>query len=169
MYKHILVTLDGSAASETALNEVQRLADGAAGVKVTLFSVAEEPSSTAGPLEPGRGAGPMAPGEVAAGREQKTFEDRGQAIDRVKDETQRYLSERAAALRQDGVDVDTEVAMGDPVEEILRAAGTGGVDLLVMATHGRTGLARVMFGSVASRVVSSGVKPVLLVRPATLA
>jgi nucleotide-binding universal stress UspA family protein len=67
------------------------------------------------------------------------------------------------------VDVDTEVAMGDPVEEILRAARTSGVDLLVMATHGRTGLGRVMFGSVASRVVSSGVKPVLLVRPATLA
>ena len=167
MYKHILVTLDGSEASEAALVEAQRLAEGL-GVKVTLFRVAEVPASSGESPEPIRGAGQFAPGTVTKPREQRVFEDRGQAIDRVKDEVQTYLSEKAAPLREGGIDVDTEVALGDPVEEVLRVAGARGADLIVMATHGRTGLVQAIFGSVAARVVGSGVRPVLLVRPARL-
>jgi nucleotide-binding universal stress UspA family protein len=89
-------------------------------------------------------------------------------IARVKDEVQAYLSEKAAPLRESGIDAGTEVALGDPVEEILRVAGARGADVIVMSTHGRTGLAQAVFGSVAARVVGSGVRPVLLVRPTRL-
>ncbi len=167
MYTHILVTLDGSETSEAALVEARRLAEGV-DVKVTLFSVAETPASTSETPEPSRGAGFFAPGSAAKGPEQRTFEDRGQAIARVKDETQAYLAEKAAPLRELGIGVETQAATGDPVEEILRVADSSGADLIVMATHGRTGLAQVVSGSVASRVVGSGVRPVLLVRPAKL-
>jgi nucleotide-binding universal stress UspA family protein len=93
------------------------------------------------------------------------YEDRGQAIERVKDERRTYLAGRATGLRNSGADVDLEVAFGDPAEEILRIAASRDVDLIVMATHGRTGLAQTVFGSVAARVVGSGIRPVLLVRP----
>ncbi len=59
---------------------------------------------------------------------------------------------------------------GSPVlvEEILSAARDVNADLIMMATHGHSALAQVVFGSVASRVVGSGVRPVLLVRPREL-
>jgi nucleotide-binding universal stress UspA family protein len=167
MYEHILVTLDGSEASEAALVEAQRLVAGL-DVKVTLCSVAEVPAPSGESPEPIRGAGPFAPGTVTKPQERRVFEDYGQATARVKDEVQAYLAEKAAPLRDVGIDVDTEVALGDPAEEILRVAGARGADLIVMATHGRTGLAQAVFGSVAARVVGSGVRPVLLVRRAGL-
>jgi nucleotide-binding universal stress UspA family protein len=64
--------------------------------------------------------------------------------------------------------VETDVRFGDPAEEILAAAKAHQVDVIAMATHGRTGLAQVVFGSIAARVVGSGVRPVLLVRPERL-
>jgi nucleotide-binding universal stress UspA family protein len=167
MYKHILVTLDGSEASEAALDEAQRLAEGL-DVKVTLCSVAEVPASIGETPEPGQGAGFFAPGTATKPRDKRLYEDRGQAIERVKDEVQAYLYVKAEPLRESGIDAGTEVALGDPVEEILRMAGASGADVIVMATHGRTGLAQAVFGSVAARVVGSGVRPVLLVRPARL-
>jgi nucleotide-binding universal stress UspA family protein len=167
MYKHILVPLDGSETSEVALEEVRRIVEGL-DVKVTLCSVAELPAPVGEMPEPERAAGAFAPGLVTEAREKRPYEDRGQAIERVKDEVAKYLADKAALLRDRGVDADVEVAFGNPVEELLRIAGSRSVDVIVMATHGRTGLAQAVFGSVAARIVGSGVRPVLLVRPARL-
>jgi nucleotide-binding universal stress UspA family protein len=93
------------------------------------------------------------------------LEDRGQAFDRVRDELSDYLEGKAASFRRLGCPVTTEVRFGDPPEEILAAARDREVDLIAMATHGRTGLAQSVFGSVASSVLGSGTRPVLLVRP----
>jgi nucleotide-binding universal stress UspA family protein len=79
-----------------------------------------------------------------------------------------YLEGKAVELRAKGADVKVAVVFGEPVEEILAAAREKDVDLIMMATHGRSALARVIFGSVASRVVGSGVRPVLMVRPREL-
>jgi nucleotide-binding universal stress UspA family protein len=62
-----------------------------------------------------------------------------------------------------------EIRFGDPVEEILAVRESGQADLIAMTTHGRTGLSRLVFGSVAQRVLSQASVPVLLLRPTPLA
>ena len=57
------------------------------------------------------------------------------------------------------------VIPGDPAEEIVRYIETEGIDLVVMSTHGRKGLDRVLFGSVANHVVTTSSVPVLTVNP----
>jgi nucleotide-binding universal stress UspA family protein len=75
-----------------------------------------------------------------------------------------HLEWTAAELRTRDVAVGTEVRRGDPAEQIVDAACLG-PRLVVMATHGRAGLGRVLFGSVAERVVAHSPVPVLLRRP----
>ena len=57
------------------------------------------------------------------------------------------------------------VVLGDPAEEILSYAETEGIDLIIMGTHGRKGIERIFFGSVAERVVKKSQVPVLTVNP----
>jgi len=59
----------------------------------------------------------------------------------------------------------TQVVAGDPSEEILSYIAAHGIDLVVMGTHGRKGLDKVIFGSVAERVVKSSPVPVMVVNP----
>ena len=74
-----------------------------------------------------------------------------------------YLEWTAAELRDEGFDARAEVRRGDAAEQIVVAVAEA--ELLVMATHGRAGLSRVLFGSVAERVVAHSPVPVLLCRP----
>jgi nucleotide-binding universal stress UspA family protein len=60
---------------------------------------------------------------------------------------------------------ETSVAQGDPATEVLSAIMRGGVDLVVLGTHGRTGVRRLLLGSVAEKVVRESPVPVLTVRP----
>lgn len=64
-----------------------------------------------------------------------------------------------------GLPVRGLVLAGYPAEEILKAATTHAADLLVMGTHGRTGIDRIIFGSVAEKVVTAATCPVLTVKP----
>ncbi len=59
----------------------------------------------------------------------------------------------------------TEVVSGDPSEEIIRYVESEGIDLVIMGTHGRKGLDRILFGSVATQVVTRSPVPVLTVNP----
>jgi nucleotide-binding universal stress UspA family protein len=72
------------------------------------------------------------------------------------------LAERAAAA---GVECDSAIETGTPHREILADAEASGADLVVMGTHGRTGLDRFLLGSVSGRVVRSADVPVLVVPP----
>jgi nucleotide-binding universal stress UspA family protein len=63
-----------------------------------------------------------------------------------------------------GVRLQTEVRAGDPVEGILQVVHDRGIDLVVMGTHGRSGLAHLVLGSVAEKVVRRSDRPVLTVR-----
>jgi nucleotide-binding universal stress UspA family protein len=60
---------------------------------------------------------------------------------------------------------DGRVAQGYPPEEILKTAHNENADLIVMGTHGRQGVSRVMFGSVAEKVVKASPIPVVTIRP----
>jgi nucleotide-binding universal stress UspA family protein len=75
-----------------------------------------------------------------------------------------HLEWTAAELRGRDVAVETEVRRGEPAEQIVAAACLG-PGLVVMATHGRAGIGRVLFGSVAEQVVARSTVPVLLQRP----
>ena len=165
MCKRVLVTLDGSRTSQAVLDEVPRLGPGTA---VTLLTVSADPHATAELPHPPYTGGAPVPGGIVRVPEPRTMESRSQAYDRARDQATSYLEACAVPLRTAGLDVKVEVRFGDAVEEILAAAKELDPDVIMMATHGHSALAQVIFGSVAGRVVGSGVKPVLLVRPREL-
>jgi nucleotide-binding universal stress UspA family protein len=74
------------------------------------------------------------------------------------------LDETTARLRESGIKARGLMRVGAPFLEIIHTAQSEGIDLIVMGTHGRTGLAHVLMGSVAERVVNKAPCPVLTVR-----
>jgi nucleotide-binding universal stress UspA family protein len=77
---------------------------------------------------------------------------------------ERQLNRLVAKGRRAGVRIKSLVVLGSPYEDIVRAAKRTGADLLVLGTHGRTGLTKVLLGSVAERVLRTASCPVLTVR-----
>ena len=76
------------------------------------------------------------------------------------------LETRAGKLRESGIKTSWRVQMGAPHEEIVRTAAEEGAGMIVMGTHGRSGLNRALLGSVTERVVRLARCPVLTVRQA---
>jgi nucleotide-binding universal stress UspA family protein len=101
--------------------------------------------------------------------EDKTpFEEELQTLREI---AEQYLREIRLRLEAEGFDflqIDVEVRTGEPVSEIVGIAAEKHADLILMATHGRTGIERVLLGSVAGAVLRSSNVPVVLVRPPTL-
>ncbi|MEN8007413.1 MAG: universal stress protein [Candidatus Krumholzibacteriota bacterium] len=82
----------------------------------------------------------------------------------VSRDAQAKLAEVSESIFPEGVEPRLEVRLGQPSEQILQVADEEKADAIFMATHGRTGLKHVVFGSVAERVVSRAGCPVLTVR-----
>ena len=80
------------------------------------------------------------------------------------DEIERDLKERAAQCRHVGVEAEMHVISGAPWKEIVETAKERAMDLIILATHGHTGLKHTLLGSVAERVVRHAPCPVLVVR-----
>lgn len=141
----ILVPLDGSAFAEQALDQAKLLAAdlGASIVLLTVLSTEYDIVSVEGGAMQERVLG--SPDSEA-----------GWAIE--------YLGEVARRLRLERFVVEVRTAYGDPAEEILKATQKTGADMVVMSTHGRSGLPRLVLGSVAMRVVERSRQPVVLVR-----
>jgi nucleotide-binding universal stress UspA family protein len=144
MYSHkrVLVALDGSPSAEAVLRFLLEIA-GPLDMAVVLLRVLE----------------PVAPVVIEASRHVVVEDVEGRRRD-----AEEYLAPIAAALRAKGIDVSWQVRRGRPTEEILAAAREGHVDLIAMATHGRTGLGRLLFGSVAEGVLRHAPVPVFLIR-----
>jgi nucleotide-binding universal stress UspA family protein len=171
MTAQILVPLDGSRLSEAVLPVLVKLFEGRK-AQVTLFTVGDAPPAT----QRGRPSlsRPLPVGAVplqhlmAAVMQPSPLtyaESRDQAVDRREHELVEYLDKAAKKLVEAGCKVDAAVHFGHPADEIIAMARRRKVDFIAMTTHGRTGLKRAVQGSVAAAVVSSGVAPVLLVRP----
>ena len=79
-------------------------------------------------------------------------------------EARANLADISASIFPEGVEPKLEIRIGQPAQEILETAHDEDVDAIFMATHGRTGLKHIVFGSVAERVVSRADCPVLTVR-----
>jgi len=144
-YKTILVPLDGSVFAEQALNQAVEMAN-TTGAAIALVCVVPELDEVA--------AAEM--GEVPLW----VLEDQDAEVTRM---TQ-YLKATADRLRMAGIPTETRVVVGRPAEAILEASTQEHADLIVMATHGRSGLQRLWVGSVALRVARNANPPVLLVR-----
>ncbi len=85
-------------------------------------------------------------------------------MDLIKKDAQAYLDKIAAELSALGASVQVRIATGNPAEAIIRMAEETKVDLIAMSTHGRSGLSRWAFGSVAEKVAQGASIPILLVR-----
>jgi nucleotide-binding universal stress UspA family protein len=146
MYSKILVPLDGSPTAEFILGEVQDLAP-ALNAEVLLFQ--SIPSL----------ADIQAVSHIALDVAQKALdEDRAQALE--------YLSRVASRLRAAGVNATTHIGEGPAATTILAHCRQHDVSLVAMTTHGRSGLRRTVFGSVADEVLRESHLPLLVRRPA---
>jgi nucleotide-binding universal stress UspA family protein len=86
------------------------------------------------------------------------------AFEEEKRKAQAYLERVAGPLREEGIQVATGTQIGPVAGSIMEYAEANEIGLIAMCTHGRTGLARWAFGSVADRVLRAGGIPILLVR-----
>lgn len=146
MYKKILVPLDGSALAECVLPHVESIAKGCR-VEEVIFLRVTEPFRHFCDLD----------GCVT----QETMN----SIDTDnKSAAEKYLNELTKRTRYDGVSVKPEAVTGTPGESIADYAAENSVDLIVIATHGRSGVSRWTWGSVADRILRSACVPVLMVR-----
>ena len=80
-------------------------------------------------------------------------------------EARKYLSKIAFALTKEGMNAESFVASGKPAEQIVDFAKRNGIDLIVMATHGHSGVSRRPYGSVAEKVMRTSSVPILVVMP----
>lgn len=142
MFKRVIVPLDGSRLAEGVLPFLKDIA-GPLDLEVTLLRVLQ-------PLPP----------EVIEGSRSLAVED----IPERFREAYAYLRPLAATLEAKGVRVDCKVRRGEPVTEILGGAAEAKADLIAMSTHGRTGLSRLLFGSVAEAVLRRAAVPVFVLR-----
>jgi nucleotide-binding universal stress UspA family protein len=165
MYRKILVPLDGSPMAEAAVAQLPHLVGPA--TELLLLRVTEP--ATAGtpiPLVPnasGVGGPPMfSPPSLGPSGAEAT----GEAATRARRDAQDYLESRAVDLRGTAAHVRTLVFEDADAAGVIAAQATDeGADLIVMSTHGRSGVGRWVLGSVADRVLHSTAVPLLLVRP----
>jgi nucleotide-binding universal stress UspA family protein len=87
-------------------------------------------------------------------------------LDDLETDAQHLLQSSLERVRHAGLQGESLLVQGTPTQTIVDTAGEQGVDLIIMGTHGRTGLAHVFLGSVAEHVVRQGPCPVLVVRRA---
>jgi len=85
----------------------------------------------------------------------------------AEEQMESFCKEHSAYLEKAGVQVLSKVLVGDVAEKIVDYAAEEGGDMIVMGTHGYKGLERVMFGSVADKVVKSAPCPVMTINPYT--
>jgi len=145
MYKKILVPLDGSDLAECVLPHVGSITRGC-GVESVVFMRVLDPYVPSGTL-------------AYIGESQR------QKIEVANENAAReYLDVVVGRVDLRGVEIQKQIITGRAAESIADYATENGVDLIIIATHGRSGVSRWVWGSVADRVLRSASVPVLMVR-----
>ncbi len=90
--------------------------------------------------------------------------DLSMPVEELEENAREHLEEELEQCRAEHPDVEAEVLIGTPFVEIIDFAREAGADLIVMGTHGRSGLRQLLIGSVAERVVRKAPCPVLTVK-----
>jgi nucleotide-binding universal stress UspA family protein len=142
MYEKVLVPLDGSELAGCALPHVMNLAKGGMVEEVILLNIVEVPLVW-----------------LAEGFDFISLKN-AQFI-----RIQKYLADIQSQFSSEGIKVKVEVLEGKTAQSIIEYTKGNAVNLIVIATHGYTGMKQLMFGSVALRVLHEAHVPVLLIRP----
>ena len=143
MYKTILVPLDGSKRAERILPHAENLAQ-SLNARVIFLQVIVYPN-------------------IAAYHETEILLYR-QDMDQMKKQAVDYLTVQKEKFRAKGIEAKICVVNGSVVREIIDCSEREEVDLVAMASHGRSGLARVFYGSVAAGVLQLIDRPILIIR-----
>lgn len=167
MTLRMLVTLDGSPFSERVLDAAADLAR-QANAEVTLLRIvshAHDIGRSSGNLDAlGEEQASALTGTPGPQHRIRELETTTQAAERHLSEARDYLTPLASRYFGEAAKIEARESR-NPAEEIIRVAIEKNIDLIAMATHGRSGIAQLLVGSVAEAVMRSGVAPVLLLRP----
>lgn len=158
-FRHVLVPLDHSPLAEAALDYAVDLVHPEG--LVTLITVVEPPGVVERDRYPGMT--PSVAATVITGVSMMPTAARSEAGREAWDNARLYLDRVADSLQKPYWFVQTRIEEGRPAERILEVAHELKVDAIVMSTHGRSGLSRWVFGSVAQKVISAAECPVLLI------
>jgi len=147
-WRRLVVPLDGSGMAETALPAASAVAH-AFEAEVLLMWVVPTVATVSGE----RGAAmKLMPSAAAA------------LLDAEAAQAATYLERVGARLREEGVKILMEVGRGEPIRVLLDTVAKQEIDLIVIATHGRSGISAVWAGSVTSRILRYSTRPILLIR-----
>ena len=145
MYKKVMVPLDGSQLVECVLLHVEAIAKGCQ-VQNVVFVRAVEPFYVP----------PSSDYSFSEEQKAQINEEHGK-------EAKDYLNNLVSQTKYGGVNVQSEVITGRAAEKLADYATKNGVDLIIIATHGRSGITRWVWGSVADRILRSSCVPILMV------
>jgi len=156
MYDRLLCPLDGSKLSECSLDHIKAIATGCRVTTVTLLTVIEKPE--------------LMMVEYASRQAiEEDIKQRENHLNEMKKGAEDYLNKAAQDLRKENIMVQIEIlqpsAYHGAADAILDYAQNNKVDLIIMSTHGRSGISRWAFGSVADKVIRHSKVPVLTVTP----
>jgi nucleotide-binding universal stress UspA family protein len=143
MYKTILVPLDGSKRAEAILSHIEQLST-LYNARIIFLQVVEPPPLIVGPE-----------GDIALHQ---------QEIERWEKQANAYLSAVEGEFQEKGIKTKKHIIHGPVVEAIIKVAEQEGADLIALASHGRSSLSRVFYGSVAAGVLHRIDRPLLLIR-----
>jgi nucleotide-binding universal stress UspA family protein len=148
MYRKILVPLDGSELAECVLPHVIDIAKGSGG-NVILFRVCEPPVVLAD-----------YPTDLRPGWEDHVKQE----TDHTRQQCRLYLGDIEKRLKESGLNVTTDSDLGNPAELIVDYAVRNRVDLIIIASHGRSGVLRWAYGSTSDKILRSSPVSVMMIK-----
>jgi nucleotide-binding universal stress UspA family protein len=150
MYKKIMVPLDGSELAECVLPHLEAVARGCQIATIVIVRVVDPD---------------LPPASFIAGGEFGLYKADWDQLRRHREsEAENYLKELQSRLNYSWVKVQSRVLVGKVAETLADYATSNGVDLILIASHGRSGISRWVLGSVADRLLRAACVPVLMIR-----
>jgi nucleotide-binding universal stress UspA family protein len=146
VYQKILLPLDGSELAECVLPHAESIAKGCGTTGVILVRV-------------------VSPLQIRYDTSYSLSEpEQEQLYSQAVQSTQSYLEQVAGRLKEQGLNVTSEVLTGPVAESIAEYTHKNEIDLMIIATHGRSGVSRWVWGSIADKILRSACVPVLMIR-----
>ena len=154
MYRKLLIPLDGSELAECVLPHVETLINGCGVEEIIFVRVVEPVTLPTGTLTDGAAVFT----EADAMKTRKSIDARNEA------EAKQYLQGMLDRFKSGGLKVDMALLRGKSADELIDYIQKSDADLVIIASHGRSGISRWIYGSVAERLLRSVCIPLLMVR-----
>lgn len=149
MYQHIMILLDGSKLAETAIPYAEKLLTGSGAEDFTLIRVMKRTKGYKRAIDPSK-----LPAEQSA----------TEPVSKKEREARQYLDAMAKKLADKGIKVQEKVLIGDAAQAITFHVAHNPCDIIVMASHGRSKLGKLIRGSVFDKISRASIVPILMVR-----